>query len=135
MSSSNVETIRSAYEAYARQDVEGVLAVLAPDVEWADADHDAPPPAGGGTRRGKQEVARTVFPALVEHWSSLAVQTDRYLDAGDHVVVVGRFVGDARNGGRHLDAPFVHVWRLEDGRAVRYENHTDTAAVLEALGR
>ena len=65
----------------------------------------------------------------------MTVRTDRYLDAGDHVVVVGRFDAEARDGGGRLDAPFVHLWRLEDGQAVRYENHTDTAAVLAALGR
>jgi len=114
VSSTDVQTIRSAYEAFARQDIEAVLSALDPEIEWVDSARDAPPPAGGGTRHGAQTVAAEVFPALAEHWTRFEVQPDRYLDAGDHVVVLGRFSGDA-DGGGSLDAPFVHVWRMSGG--------------------
>ena len=58
---------------------------------------------------------------------------DEYFSDGDTVVARGRVRGIAHGTGRTLDAPFVHVFTLSDGRIVRMTNHHDTALWLEAL--
>ncbi len=40
----------------------------------------------------------------------------------------------AKRTGRRLDVPFVHVWTLRDGKAVRFRQFLDTAGWVEALG-
>ena len=37
MSQEDVEIVRSGYEAFARGDIEGVLEIMDPEVEWAPA--------------------------------------------------------------------------------------------------
>jgi ketosteroid isomerase-like protein len=56
-----------------------------------------------------------------------------FLDAGDDVVVLGRYRGVAQGTGKKLDVPFVHVWTLQDGKAVRFRQFLDTAGWREAL--
>jgi ketosteroid isomerase-like protein len=59
---------------------------------------------------------------------------EEFLDAGDEtVVVLGRYHGVAKGTERRLDVPFVHVWTLEAGKAVRFRQFLDTAGWVEAL--
>ena len=56
-----------------------------------------------------------------------------FLDAGPDVVVLGRYRGIARETGKILDVPFVHVWTFEDGLAIRFRQFLDTEGWVEAL--
>ncbi len=71
-------------------------------------------------RQGCLDVVRPVLgrPGVV------GLETDQFLDAGDHVVVTGRFVGRDSEGNQ-FDAPCAHVVRMSDGAAVRFQNYTD----------
>ena len=46
---------------------------------------------------------------------------------------LGRYRGVAKGTGKRLDVPFVHVWTLHDGKAVRFRQFLDTAGWVEAL--
>lgn len=35
--------------------------------------------------------------------------------------------------GKHFKAPFAHVWKFRDGKAVTFHQYTDTAAQLAAM--
>jgi hypothetical protein len=56
------------------------------------------------------------------------------VDAGETVVVLGRYRGLAKRTGRRLDVPCVHVWTLRDGKAVRFQQFLDTQGWNDALG-
>ena len=58
---------------------------------------------------------------------------DEFLEAGDEVVVLGRYRGTAKQTGKPLDVPFVHVWSLRDGKAWRFRQFLDTAGWVAAL--
>lgn len=58
---------------------------------------------------------------------------EQFLDAGDEVVVVGRYRGVAKGTGKHLDVPFVHIWTFRGERAVRFRQFLDTAGWIDAL--
>ena len=55
MSRENLEIVRSGYEAFARGDIEGVLEIMDPEVEWAPA---LAPLLGVGPVRGKEALRR-----------------------------------------------------------------------------
>jgi hypothetical protein len=68
-----------------------------------------------------------VWTVFANYWGGpgvVGLETDQFLDAGDYVVVTGRFVGKDDHG-RQLDTPCAHVWRMSDGKAVRFQNYTD----------
>lgn len=125
-----VEIVRRSYEAFAREDLDGVLADLAPDIRWEQA-QGLP---HGGVYHGVDEVRRNIFEPLdAEWWAEFSADPDELIDAGDDVVVLGRYRGVAKGTGKRLDVPFVHVWTLREGRAVRFRQFLDTAGWVEAL--
>lgn len=127
---SNVAIVRRSYAAFARDDMDGVVGDMHPDIVW----HQAQGLPHGGVYHGLAEVRRNVFDPLDrDWWSEFTAEPEDFLDAGDEVVVLGRYRGVAKETGKKLDVPFVHVWTLEDGRAVRFRQFLDTAGWVEAL--
>jgi ketosteroid isomerase-like protein len=127
---SGVDTVRRSYDAFARGDLEAVVADMDDDIEWQQA-QGLP---HGGTYRGLDEVRRNVFDPLDrDWWSEFSAVPDEFLDAGDEVVVLGRYRGVAQATGKPLDVPFVHVWSLREGRAWRFRQFLDTHGWVVAL--
>jgi ketosteroid isomerase-like protein len=125
-----VEIVKRSYDAFARGDMDGVLGDMDPDIEW----HQAQGLPHGGYYRGLDEVRRNIFDPLdAEWWDEFTAVPDEFLDAGEHVVVLGRYRGKAKQTGRPLDVPFVHVWTLRDEKAVRFRQFLDTAGWVDAL--
>lgn len=118
----NVEILKSGYEDFEKGDVEAVLARMADDIEWIE-------PEGmpfRGTYRSPAAVRENVFEPALEGFETFAVEPDRFVDGGSTVVALGAFRATTEDGER-IDSPFAHVWELEDGRIVRFQNYTDTA--------
>jgi ketosteroid isomerase-like protein len=126
----NVPVVQRSYEAFARGDMDAVLADMDEGIEWQQA-QGLP---HGGTYRGVADVRANVFDPLDrDWWSAFAAEPAEFLDAGDEVVVLGRYRGVAKETGKVLDVPFVHVWSLRDGKAWRFRQFLDTAGWVEAL--
>ena len=133
MSQENVALIRSIYEAFAAGDVPGVLGAMRADMEWNEAEGFAY--ADGNPYVGPQAILEGVFARLAGEWDGFAAVAEEMLDAGDTVVVLGRYRGTYKATGRALDAQMAHIWRVADGKAVRFQQLTDTlqsARVMEA---
>jgi ketosteroid isomerase-like protein len=48
------------------------------------------------------------------------------IDAGDTVVMLGRYTGTYKGTGKALDAQVAHVWRARDGKVTGFQQHADT---------
>lgn len=123
-----VDTIRNAYESFARKDALALTRLFDPEFEirqttllpW------------GGTYHGFEGF--TSFASkLFAHIESLPA-IEEYIEAGDTVVAIGRIRGHVKASNREFDIRVVHVWTMRDGRALRFEAYIDTPAMLEALG-
>jgi uncharacterized protein len=126
-----VEAVRRSYEAFARDDLDGALAMMDEDIVW----HQAQGLPHGGTYHGLAAVRANVFDPIDESWwVSFKAEPEEVLGLGDDVVVLGRYTATAKETGHPLDVPFVHVWRFRDGRAVRFHQFTDTYGWRDALG-
>ena len=127
---SALEIVTRSYAAFARHDLDAVLADMDPDIEW----HQAQGLPHGGYYRGLDEVRRNIFDPLDrDWWSEFSAVPDEFIDAGDQVVVIGRYRGVAKETAKRLDVPYVHVWTLSDGKAIRFRQYLDTAGWVEAL--
>lgn len=126
-----VEIVKRSYEAFGRDDMDAVLADMHPEIEWQQA-QGLP---HGGVYRGVDEVRRNIFdPLESEWWETFSAEPEEFLAAGHEVVALGRYRGVAKATGRKLDVPFVHVWTLRDGQAVRFRQFLDTHGWRHALG-
>jgi uncharacterized protein len=135
MPEDNVTVIRGAFDAFNRGDIAQVVGVLDQDVAWHNPEAPYPPPAGGGTQLGVDNVVAAIFGPVPETWDGFQAVGERFLDAGDHVIVTGRFTGRARAGGGRLDAPFAMVFETRAGRVTRVDQYTDTLLVARALAQ
>ena len=126
----HVVLVKESYEAFARDDMDTVLAHVHPDIVW----HQAQGLPHGGVYRGVDEVRRNVFDPLDrDWWDEFVVTPEEFVEDGDVVVVLGTYRGVARGTGKRLDVPFVHVWTFADWLAVRFRQFLDTAGWNEAL--
>jgi uncharacterized protein len=123
--------VRRSYEAFARGDLDGALAMMDDGIVW----HQAQGLPHGGTYHGLAAVRAAVFDPLDEAWWDAFAATPTEVLAGtDHVVVLGRYTAEAKTTGAPLDVPFCHVWRFREGRAVRFDQFVDTHGWRAALG-
>ena len=125
----NIDGVRGAYDAFAKGDVPGVLGFLSADIEWTEAEGFP----YGGTYRGPNAVLEGVFMKLGTEWDGYAAEPDEFIDAGDIVVVLGKYSGKYKATGKSFLANFAHVWRLREGKAIKFVQYTDTLKVQEAL--
>lgn len=126
----NVGAVRRSYEAFARADLDGVVADMDPEIEW----HQAQGLPHGGVYHGLEAVRRAIFdPLASEWWDGFRADPHELLDAGESVVVLGRYTARAKTSRRPLDVPFAHVWTFRDGKAVRFRQFLDTAGWTDAL--
>ena len=132
MSQQNVELIRAIYAAFETGDVAGVIARMSPGLVWNEAENF--PYADGNPYRGPEAILSGVFGRLGGDWNGFAAVPREFLDAGDTVVVLGRYCGTFKASGKAIDAQFAHVWRVDDGKAVAFQQYTDTLQAARATG-
>lgn len=133
MSPQNVALIEAIYAAFGTGDVPGVLERMSPDIVWNEAENF--PYADRNPYLGPEAVLTGVFARIGEEWEGFTVVPEDILDAGETVVALGRYKGVFKATGRSLDAQLVHVWRVEDGKAVRFQQYTDTLQAARVTGR
>jgi ketosteroid isomerase-like protein len=86
---SNAELVRGLYDAFAKGDVPAVLAALDENVEWTEVDGFP----HGGTYIGRDAAVDGVFARIGSEWDPFLADMTEFLDAGDHVVAIGRYRG------------------------------------------
>jgi uncharacterized protein len=126
----NVDVLKGGYDAFNSGDQQGLAEVFAEDVRWEGTNDQRVP--GAGTHEGRDQVLVALGQA-VEPFESFSSQPDEFIDDGDTVVVLGHTEGRTKSG-NDLKVPFVHVWRMGDGKIQRGQLLTDTSVILEAIG-
>ena len=119
----NLDIVRTGYAAFARGDIAAVLALFAENAQWYAPD-ELPT---GGTYHGPAGIA-AFFSGLPAHYEELDVRPERFLDAGERVVVEGRHTGTI--AGTRFDVGFVHVWTLVGGLATGFREYMDSGKLL-----
>lgn len=131
MGDTAMATVRELYAAFKAKDPAAICAVLHDDVEWIQC----PGFPNGGVRRGHTEVLEKVLGGIAADWSPFASEIDDFLDAGDTVVVLGRYTGASRETGKPMVAAFAHVYDVDGGKVRRFRQYTDTHPMVVALQR
>jgi ketosteroid isomerase-like protein len=136
MSQENVELVRGVYEL-------GDLFRATPDqIDRAfreDLDEQfefrLPPdyPEGEQVFRGREGVSLLVT-MLKEVWGEWRFETERFLDAGDSVVVFARIHAEGGSSRVPIELKTAHVWTVRAGRATSVQMYRNRSEALEAAG-
>ncbi len=125
MARDNVEVVRRLFEAYNRGDLDAALACLAPDVVY-ETGQELP-------ARGHDEV-RSMWERWESDWDAIATEPEKFVDAGDRVLVTVHYSGRGSGSGIDLDDRLFDVYELRDGRIVHKAEFRERAEALAAAG-
>ena len=126
----NVDALKKGFNGFNSGDSDAVAEVFTDEVTWEGPNTQEVP--GGGTTEGKDKVLE-MFGGIQEQWDEFQATPDEFIDAGDTVIVLGHISGKHKESGNDLKTPFVHVWRMSDGKAKRIQALIDTHEVLESM--
>jgi ketosteroid isomerase-like protein len=129
MSQENVEVVRRGIAAYNRRDLDALRTLNHPEIE---VDYSASRGVEAGIYRGQDEVLR-LYQQFFELFERIRLEPDRFIDAGDAVVVPN----SAQMRGKHgVDtvARSTLVFEVRGGRVTRICLYQETDEALEALG-
>lgn len=125
----NLEIVKSLYTAIVSRDPDTILKIFNPNIEWIQ--NEGFP--GGGKHVGADAVLNDVFAKFRQEWETWQVNVEEWLDAGDTIVALGEYRGVYKSTGKSTTAAFAHVYKLKNGRIVRFQQYTDTLKVAEAM--
>ena len=126
---SNLDSVKAVYQAFAKTDIPSVIGFLSPDIDWTEAEGFP----YGGTYHGPHAVLSGVFMRLGSEWNGFAAVPDEFIDGGETVVALGKYSGTYKRTGKSFEANFAHVWKIQDGKAIRFIQYVDTLLVHRAL--
>ena len=130
MSQDNVETVRRAFDAFARGDLDAVFATLDPAVKLEDHERSLDSPA---TYQGREGFLEGI--ALVnEGFDDVRYTPEEFSDTGNRVLVTVRRTGRGSASGVMVDERQFHVFDVENRRIVRVRAFLERAKALEAAG-
>jgi len=125
----NLQIIKTLYEAFAARDRDRILEIFDPQITWVQ--NEGFP--SGGTHIGAEVVLDKVFAPFRRDWDNWKAIVRRWLDAGEAIVALGEYKGTYKATHRSMTAVFAHVYWLRNDRIVRFEQYTDTIKVAEAM--
>jgi ketosteroid isomerase-like protein len=126
MSEANVETVRRAWEAFARHDNHAIFPLYDPEVEIDDI-------RLGRIYRGFDGV-REYFRDWLAVWDEYGHEVEEWIDAGDDVIAVMHWWGQGKQSGLRVEERTSHVWTLRDGKLWRLRIYATKADALKAVG-
>jgi len=142
MSHENVELVRRAYEGggpvvlpLSLDDERAVVDRLFRDCydEQLEIRMPADYPEGEEILRGREGMAQ-LFAMLRETWTEFRFEPQRFIDAGQRVVVLVRVVAKGGASGLATERRTAHVWSVRGGRLVSIQIYRDRAVGLKAVG-
>jgi len=127
----DLAVVQGMYDAFAVGDVESVVAAMAEDIVWNEAENF--PYADGNPYVGSQAIVEGVFGRIVAEWDYWELDLQDKLQRGNRIAFFGRYNAKHKESGKTISAQFVHVWEVVDGRAANFQQYADTAQVLAAM--
>ena len=132
MSQENVETFRRGSVAFNSRDVEALVDMVHPEVEW----HPLLPVLLGGEAtvyRGHEGV-REIFRELDEAFVELRSDQSEVRDLGEQVLAIGRLWGRGRESGAETETDVVWLAEFKNGKGIRIREYLRLDEALEAAG-
>ena len=69
---------------------------------------------------------------IVSGYEGFTIRVDELLDAGDKVVMLGYYLGARKATGKKFQAQVAHIWTIAAGKAVKFQQYTDTYQLAES---
>ncbi len=122
--STPTEVAKQAYAAFGRGDIDAIVALVADQVDW-----ELVGPAQlayAGRRRTKQEVG-SFFRDVMRSDDIQAFEPREFIEAGQHLTVLGWERTTALDTGITFESEWVHVFTVQNDKVTRWRAFLNTA--------
>jgi ketosteroid isomerase-like protein len=126
----NAQVARQTFEAICARDLDGLLELYDPDIEFQPLTGMQVELGGyqghAGVRRYLEEAA--------EIWDEMLPHADDVRASGDHVVILGGCAVRGRGSGAVSDPPMAWLLTFRDGKVIRHRAYRTGDEALKAAG-
>jgi ketosteroid isomerase-like protein len=129
VSRENLEIIRQSFDAFAQNDFEAWFAVASTDIKLYPRREE---PGVKPVYNGWDELLEYLI-NWYSGWEDYTVAAERFIDAGDYVIVDVTEVGIAEHSGARVEENFAHAFKLHDGKIVEWRMYGPVDEALAAL--
>jgi ketosteroid isomerase-like protein len=126
----NKEIVQSAFENFGKGNIAGIMDIMSDDIVWNMSGPDIIPFAGH--RRGKAEVM-DFFAQIAGSQNMEKFEPQSFVSEGDRVVAFGVAVATSKKTGKRATNNWAMSWLFKDGKAIEYNNYSDTYALAESF--
>jgi ketosteroid isomerase-like protein len=128
MAESSADIIRSGYEAFGRGDVPAVLALFADDISW----HVAGQNPLAGVYTGHDEVLGFLGQLGERSGGTFELELNDVFDNGAETVAA-LVTERVEHDGKQLEESQIHLWRVQDGKATRFQAYAADERASDAF--
>ena len=121
------EIVQRAFEAFSRDDIDGVLELCDPEIVVRD------PQRTGTTFRGPDGL-RQFFAEWMENWEEYRSEPVELTEIEGEILVRAHQTGKGRLSGIEIGQDLFLIVRLRDGKFVEYRIYTTREDALASIG-
>jgi ketosteroid isomerase-like protein len=126
----NIKLVQQLYSAFSKGDIDTIISMLSPEVEWSEPPNPYNP--AGGTRYGHKGFLEWINIGRQAE-EILYLNLQKMLTDSDSVAVTGNMKCLAVSTGRTYESDFVHLITIRDGKVTRFQEFFDTYLAGEAF--
>ena len=126
----NIKIVQKLYEAFGKKDIDSMISMISPEVEWGEPENPYNP--AGGTRHGHDGFLEWLKIGR-DSEEILILEPRKMLVDNDSVAVVGYMKCRAIATGRVYESDFVHLITIISGKVVKFQEFFDTYIAGEAF--
>lgn len=131
-SSDNLGVVDGLYKAFAEGNIEAALEPMSPGIVWNEA--EGFPYADGNPYEGPNAVLEGVFARIGGEWEYWNLTDIKLHEVGNNMVLATlRYNAKHKATGKILDAQTAHLWTLDGGQIIAFQQFTDTKQVAEVI--
>ncbi|MDP1528360.1 MAG: nuclear transport factor 2 family protein [Rhodoferax sp.] len=127
----NQAVVETLYRAFAAGDGPAIAALFSDDLVWIEG--EGGPYADRNPYNGPAAVFGGIFGRVTSEFTGFAATPETFLPSGNRVVVLGRYTGTNVATGEVLNAQFVHIHTVADGKLIHFQQYTDTAQWIDVV--
>lgn len=127
----NLEVVNTAYSAFSNGDIPAVLATFDENIVWYEAEGNEY--ADGNPYKGPDAVANGVFARVGNEWENFTLKNiELHEMSNNKVLATLRYNGTYKKTKKTIDTQVAHLWTLEDGKVVGFQQYVDTKQLAQA---
>ena len=123
----NIQTVKDFFAAIGRGDKEGLLALVAEDIEWIIPGKDWPLAGTHSGHVGVTDLLETASKSI-----ETSTEPREFVAQGDRVLVVGFARGKIKATNNTFEDDWVFAITVRDGRLTNIREYVDTQALARA---